>query len=118
MHARYFFMGSGEFSIVDVRSLHCEFSTLLYLQELALTPIFTKEVGYGSIILTHFMQLVLYSATRMAVITNVSYLTIQVLLLPRDCHWVVDSVVLAVGVVVYSIVSCALQNVVSDKIHI
>jgi len=51
----------------------------------------------------------------MAVITNVSYLIIQVLLLPR--HWV-DSVVLAVGVVVGSFVSCALQDAVSDKMHI
>jgi len=58
MHARLFFYGVREFSIVDVHSLHCEFSTPLYLQELALTLIFTKEVGDGSIILTHFMQLV------------------------------------------------------------
>ena len=67
---------------------------------------------------THFMQLVLYSATRMAVITNVSYLIIQVLLLPRDGPCGVISVVLAVGVIVYSIVMCALKNAVSDKMHI
>ena len=45
-------MGSREISIVH--SLLCEISTPLYLQELALTPIFTKEVGYGSIIYSFY----------------------------------------------------------------
>ena len=44
---RYFLWAVDSFhSIVDVCSLHCEFYTPL--QEPALIPIFTKEVGYGN----------------------------------------------------------------------
>ena len=77
-------------------------------------------ISRASFILTHFYAVGIVknctSGTRMAATTNLSYLIIQVLLLPRECRQV-HSVAGAVRLVVRSVASCALQHAVSDIMH-